>query len=133
MRSHTTSGLLWQVAALIRAAVINAHAGAGTKNAPPSTPTTPLEQFEAQLKQLDTKAGAVRAVRPGSRDDEAVVIVQNGFHRLDYQTRLQGAQGLWAIWKTIVDSPTAALVLVDRAGNRVGRVGPTGNAWVQTP
>jgi hypothetical protein len=127
------SGLCAFVVVLIPTMAITADAGAGTKKAPPPTPKTPLDQFNAQLEKLDPKAAIIRYALPGSREDEAMVVVQNAFHRAHYQERLQVAQGLWLMWKKANSSSTAAVVLVDIAGNHVGRVGPTGSAWVQKP
>jgi hypothetical protein len=43
------------------------------------------------------------------------------------------AQSFWAMWKKLNGSSNASIIIVDIAGNRVGRVGMAGNAWVQKP
>jgi hypothetical protein len=121
------------VAVLLATMTLAANTGAGPQKAMPPTPTKPMDQLTAQLQKLDPKAAIVRYVLYGDSEDEAKIVVQNAFHHAHYQERLQMAQSFWAMWKKLNGSSNASIIIVDIAGNRVGRVGVAGNAWVQKP
>ena len=107
------------------------------KHAPSQAhPLSNPEKFLSEVRKYDrTKALVIHATE-GIAPQLLVVHVAQGWHSLTYQFRLQGAQGFWGVWATIVrpqDPDSARIKLVDAMGNEVGGSGWIGGSsiWVQ--
>ena len=83
------------------------------------------------MRKVDPTGQIIAGVLYGASENEAMIIVTNTFHRAHYQERLQMVQGFAAAWRKFNPSDLASLIAVDGMGNRVGRSGVGGKAWVQ--
>lgn len=75
----------------------------------------------------------IRHVRVTS-EDKVIITVDNAWHLVTYQLRLQIAQNLWTQWVAIAspgDPDKARMQIVDHNGNEVGGYSVWNGVWVQ--
>jgi hypothetical protein len=95
-----------------------------------------LDQFMERIKAAQASAGGKIVHRVSIEGDKATITVDNSWHLMPYQIRLQAAQSLWKSWASIAspdDLDKARIRLVDFNGNEVGGSRILGGSliWVQ--
>lgn len=92
-----------------------------------------FDEFMKRIRDANAKAERTIIQRVVVKNDNATLTVENAWHLMPYQLRLQAAQNLWKAWASIA-SPTdpakARISIVDINGNEVGGSGVLG-IWVQ--
>jgi hypothetical protein len=104
------------------------------KQAAQQTVSEKLNRFMAVIDKASKTANQRVVHRVDVTGDKATITVDNSWHLVVYQVRLQVAQNLWNQWVSIAspnDPDKAGMKLVDLNGNEVGGYSVFSGVWVQ--